>query len=201
MPADRDVGAFDDRAASYEAGWRGRLHRDIVDRVLDIALGLEPSPRHVLDVGCGTGYLLRALAPRLAADATLDGIDPAPRMIGAATAAAADPRLRFGAGVAEHLPFPDGAMDLVVATTSFDHWADQGAGLGEVARVLRPGGHLVLADLLSVWLAPTLAGSRRGRARTVRRTSALLRRSGLRVLDRHPLFVVVQALSARREGG
>ena len=71
-------------------------------------------------------------------------------------------------------------MDLVISTTSFDHWADQGAGLAECARVLTPGGHLVLSDLFSVWLAPTLVGSRRGRARTRSRANRLIAAAGLR---------------------
>jgi ubiquinone/menaquinone biosynthesis C-methylase UbiE len=38
----------------------------------------------------------------------------------------------------EHLPYADGTFDLVVSTTSFDHWSDQGAGLAECARVMTP---------------------------------------------------------------
>lgn len=51
-------------------------------------------------------------------------------------------RLRFQLGAAAQLPYPDGTFDLVVTTTSFDHWADQRTGLHECARVLVPGGHL-----------------------------------------------------------
>ena len=76
--------------------------------------------------------------------------------------AAADDRLRFVVGTAERLPWPAACFDLVVSTTSFDHWADQRAGLAECARVLAPGGSLVLADLFSV-LLPTLLAGRRGR--------------------------------------
>lgn len=46
-------------------------------------------------------------------------------------------------------------FDLIVSTTSFDHWSDRQAGLVECARVLRPGGRLVLVDELSRWLVPT----------------------------------------------
>jgi ubiquinone/menaquinone biosynthesis C-methylase UbiE len=62
---------------------------------------------------------------------------------------------------ASRLPWPAATFDLVVSTTSFDHWADQRAGLAECARVLAPGGCLVLADLFSV-LLPTLLAGRRG---------------------------------------
>jgi len=48
-------------------------------------------------------------------------------MIGAARGAATDERLRFAAGTAERLPWPAASFDLVVTTTSFDHWAGQTA--------------------------------------------------------------------------
>lgn len=94
--------------------------------------------------------------------------------------AAGDRRLRFTIGTAERLPYPDGLFDLVVSTTSFDHWADQQAGRSECAGVLAPGGHLVLADLFSPLLAATLLAKRRGKARTQRRASELLSAAGFR---------------------
>ncbi len=84
-------------------------------------------------------------------------------MIDAAAGSAGDQRLQFSTGVAERLPYPDGSFDLVVSTTAFDHWLDQQAGLGECARVLVPGGHLILAGLFSIWLIPTLRHHHQGR--------------------------------------
>ena len=105
---------------------------------------------------------------------------PTPVISRVAREANGDGRVRFAEGTAEQLPLPDGSVDLVISTTSFDHWADQRAGLAECARVLAPGGHLVLSDLFSVWLAPTLVGRRRGKARTKRRATALISGAGLR---------------------
>jgi len=165
VPPHRDVAAFDERAPGYEQGWRGRLHHDIAGRAAKLAVSVHATPRRVLDVGCGTGYLLRLLA--------------------------SDQRLRFTVGVAERLPYPDGAFDLVVSTTSFDHWADQRAGLSECARVLAPGGHLVLADLFSPLLLPTLLAGRRGKARTRRRASQLLTAAGFTGLAWHDLYALI----------
>ncbi len=197
MTRDRDVAAFDARAPAYESGWLGRLHQQIADRTADLALTLAPAPRHILDVGCGTGYLLRQLAARCP-QAELAGIDPAPAMIEAARAAAGGDRLQLVAGTAEDLPWPAGTFDLIVSTTSFDHWADQQAGLAQCARVLAPGGWLVLTDQFSGWLWPTLIGSRRHKARTRRRATPLLTAAGFRAIQWHDLYaVIIRAATAQ----
>jgi ubiquinone/menaquinone biosynthesis C-methylase UbiE len=157
----------------------------------------DATPRRVLDVGCGTGYLLRLLAARYPQAAELAGIDAAPAMIETAEQAADDERLRFMVGTAERLPYPDDAFDLVVSTTSFDHWADQLAGLRECARVLAPGGHFVLADQFSPLLLPTLLAGRRGKARTQRRASQLLSAAGFQSLAWHPVYeLIIKAVTA-----
>ena len=85
------------------------------------------------------------------------------------------------------------------AATSFDHWADQRAGLAECARVLAPGGCLVLADLFSVLLLPTLLAGRRGKARTRRRAAHLLTVAGLHSPHWHRLYaVIIQAVTATK---
>jgi ubiquinone/menaquinone biosynthesis C-methylase UbiE len=194
---DRDVQAFHDRSPDYETGYRGRLHAEVVTRSLDLALAHYPSPDRVLDVGCGTGLLLRDLAGRLPGAASLVGIDAAAGMIEQARAGASDPRLRFEHGNAERLPFPDGAFDLVISTTSFDHWADQRAGLAECHRVLAPRGFFVLTDLCSNWLLPTLAGSRRDRARTPLRATRLLAAAGFRSVTWHRLWAgIIRTVTA-----
>jgi ubiquinone/menaquinone biosynthesis C-methylase UbiE len=188
---DSDVQAFHERATEYEAGYRGQLHTDIVTRSADLALARFPAPGRVLDVGCGTGLLLRELARRLPGAAGLTGIDAAAGMIAQASAKAVDPRLSFVRGVAERLPFGDATFDLVISTTSFDHWADQLAGLTECHRVLAPGGCFVLTDICSTWLLPTLVGARQDRARTPLRATRLLAAAGFRSLTWHRLYAVI----------
>ena len=102
-------------------------------------------------------------------------------------------------GTAEQLPWPDRTFDLVVSTTSFDHWADQRAGLAQCARVLAPDGCLVLADLFSVLLLPTLVAGRRGKARTKRRATQLLMAAGLHSPQWHRLYTaIIQAVTATK---
>lgn len=201
MPPYRDLAAFDDRAPEYDHGWRGQLHHEIADRTADLAAATVTSPGHVLDVGCGTGYLLCSLGRRYPGAQQLCGIDAAPQMIETASTFARDDRLSFTVGVAENLGYPDGVFDLVVSTTSFDHWADQRAGLVECARVLRPGGHLVLVDQFSRWLLPTLATSRRGKARTKGRATDLLLRAGFGSPQWHRCYaVIINGVTAIRLG-
>jgi ubiquinone/menaquinone biosynthesis C-methylase UbiE len=193
VASERDVEAFDDRAEVYESGWRGRLHHQIADEVAALVGRLAPNPRCVLDVGCGTGYLLRELAEKFPAAQVLRGIDAAPRMAEVARAMASDIRLSFNVGFAEHLPYESTSFDLVLSTTSFDHWHDQERGLAECARVLEPEGHLVLADLFSRGLIPTLFGSRRRKARTRERLTPLLAGAGLGSPSWHSLQTPLMA--------
>ena len=195
----RDVTAFGDRAPRYEQGWRGRLHHEIADGTAALAQATSPSPGRVLDVGCGTGYLLGGLAGRYPHAQVLIGVDAAPAMVKVAATQATDLRVGLSVAVAEALPFPAGAFDLVVSTTSFDHWSDQQQGLAECHRVLTPGGRLVLVDQFSSWLMPTLLFGRAGKARTTRRAGQLLAAAGFRSLAWHRLYaLIIQAVTAER---
>jgi ubiquinone/menaquinone biosynthesis C-methylase UbiE len=199
VPPYRDVAEFNDRAASYDHGWRGRLHHEIADRTASLALAAVASPRRVLDLGCGTGYLVRALAGHYPDAERLVGIDAAPEMVRTASATTHDDRLTFAVGVAEQIGYPDETFDLIVSTTSFDHWSDQQAGLRECARVLRRNGQLVLVDQFSWLLMPTMLTSRRGKARTKRRATRLLLDAGFCSLQWHRLHaVIINAVTATK---
>lgn len=197
MPPHRDLAAFDERAAGYEQGWRGRLHHEIGERTARLAMSRSQSPDRVLDLGCGTGYLLRRFAREYPDAQKLAGIDAAASMIEVAKDGADDARLDFLVGVAEQLPYPDGSFDLVVSTTSFDHWSDQQKGLVECRRVLTDGGQLVLVDQFSNWLLPTLIVSRRGKARTKKRAGRLLATAGFQSVVWHDLYAtIIKAVTA-----
>lgn len=191
MPHYRDVQAFHDRAPDYEVGWRGRMHRDIVVRSSEVALRADASPRRVLDIGCGTGLLLRFLADRLPGSVGFVGVDAAAGMIEAAQGGSEKASLSYSIAKAERLPFPDASFDLVVSTNSFDHWEDQRAGLSECSRVLSRRGHLVLTDQFSLCMIPTMLGSRGEKARTKRRASRLLEAAGFRELRWHRLYALI----------
>jgi ubiquinone/menaquinone biosynthesis C-methylase UbiE len=193
----RDVQAFNVRADRYEDGLLGQMHHEIVWRTVDLALAWAPSPGRVLDIGCGTGLLLRELARRLPDSCELTGVDAAAGMVEAARSGQRGPRLSYLLGRAERLPFCDSSFDLVISTTSFDHWSDQAAGLAECRRVLAPGGRLVLTDLFSLALLPTLVGGRSDRARTMLRATKLLAAAGFRSMAWHRLYsLVIRSVTA-----
>ncbi|HEV2218203.1 MAG TPA: class I SAM-dependent methyltransferase [Candidatus Dormibacteraeota bacterium] len=144
-----DVGRFDEWAPTYERHWMQRLIFDPVQKtLLDLAAAEVPRPRAILDVGCGTGKLLRTTAQRFPA-ARLEGVDAAPQMVRTAIhMLSPGSSINVQEGTAESLPFPDGQFDLVFSTMTFHHWADQPKGVSEVARVLSPDGRWLLADFI-----------------------------------------------------
>ena len=154
---------------------------------MKVALASKPDPHRILDVGCGTGYLLRLLAKQRPDAISLVGIDPASTMLHVAREQTSDQRIEFTAGAVEALPYPDRTFDLIVTTTSFDHWTDQQGGIAECARVLTTEGRLIITDLFSTLLIPTLVHSRKNKARTKARAAHLLTSTGLDVLGWHDI--------------
>jgi ubiquinone/menaquinone biosynthesis C-methylase UbiE len=125
----------------------GKL-RKMRQRTINLA-HLEPGEA-VLDVGCGTGTLALEAYPRVGATGRVCGIDPGPQQIARARSKAARAGLpaEFQVGVIERLPFTDHAFDVVFSTLMMHHLSDdlKRQGLAEIARVLKPGGRLVIAD-------------------------------------------------------
>lgn len=92
----------------------------------------------VLDVGCGTGILARAAARQLDDSGSVTGIDLNDDML--RVARQSNEAVTWQLGPAENLPFPDDSFDRVVSQFALMFFADQSAGLEEMARVTRPGG-------------------------------------------------------------
>ncbi len=127
--------------------FRGKL-RELRHRTADLAR-IQPGDK-VLDVGCGTGPLAMEVAPRVGTTGRVFGIDPGDQQIARARLKAARHNLsiEFQVGVIEHLNFPDQTFDAVLSTIMMHHLSDtlKRQGLAEIARVLKPGGRLVIAD-------------------------------------------------------
>jgi len=109
------------------------------------------NPNGVLvDVGCGPGYLIEAMAKSLP-QLHLVGVDIAQDMIKQATrnisSAETGVRVDFRQGNVQELPFEDSTVDFVVSTFSLHHWSQPEQALREIHRVLRPQGQFLIFDL------------------------------------------------------
>jgi SAM-dependent methyltransferase len=97
----------------------------------------EMAPRCVLEVGCGWGEFAARMVSELGTEVV--AVDLSPRMVELARERGVDARV----GDVQDLPFPDGEFDCAVANWMLYHVPDLDRGLGELARVIRPAGHLV----------------------------------------------------------
>jgi ubiquinone/menaquinone biosynthesis C-methylase UbiE len=174
---EKDIEHFDQWSSTYENSWMQRAFFDRAHQaVLALAAGIVHQPASVLDVGCGTGRLLRQ-AHTYWPEAQLIGVDPANGMI--EMAKRLTPNATFLTGMAEALPLQDASVGLALSTISFHHWHDQAAGIREIARVLRPGGYFLLVDLsFPDWLGRVF---RLKRVHSRARLQALFNQAGLQV--------------------
>ncbi len=177
---------------SYD-DWRttslGSLTENLEQRLI-LRLAGEVRGRAVLDVGCGDGALALTFSRNGAVRVV--GCDSDPRMIARANAEGAG----YGAPInyvlakAEYLPFRDRSFDVVSIITVLTFVPDPDLALREIARVLRPGGRLILGDLgkWSLWSASRRARSWLGakiwkdaRFRSARELRVMVERAQLRV--------------------
>lgn len=136
--------AYDLLVKAMSLGREGRMRQELVEQG-DVSAG-----ESVLDVGCGTGTLLRAVRRAVPGVSRLCGIEPSAEMADHARLLAA----REGAGLeieqghADLLPLPDQSFDVVFCTFVVHHLppSTTAAAFREMRRVLRPGGRLVVAD-------------------------------------------------------
>lgn len=113
-------------------------HLPIVEPTLAL-MDLQPIDR-VLDVGCGSGWLVRRLAA-LAPNGSVVGIDVSDEMVRRAQAASAEvPNAQFLHGTAEQIPAPPNSFTKVLSVESAYYWHDPARGLDEIFRVLEAGG-------------------------------------------------------------
>ncbi len=122
--------------------------RELRQRTVNLAR-IQPGDA-VLDVGCGTGTLAMEVARRVGRAGRVAGVDPGTQQIARALwkAARRNVPIEFQIGVIEQLPFPDQTFDVVLSSLMMHHLPTplKRQGLAEIARVLKPGGRLVIAD-------------------------------------------------------
>ena len=169
-----------------------------------------PAGAGVLDVCCGTGDIALAVA-RLRPDLYITGIDFSPAMLRAAKRRAERlPNLRFEEGSAMQLPYPENSFAAACISFGLRNTADYGRVLGEMRRVVQPGGYLYCLDsfvpenplvrpfyrLYFRHLMPLLGGGRKNAPSyrwLYQSTERFLRRRGLEALFREAGLRKVQS--------
>ncbi len=118
---------------------------------------------HVVDVGCGAGIDSLIATKMVGPTGSVIGVDMTPAMLGKARRSAAEAQrsnVQFRQGYAESLPVSDNWADVVISNGVLNLMPDKAAALKEMARVLKPGGRLQIADILVQKAVPTSAKHR-----------------------------------------
>ncbi len=129
---------FNKQAEKYDSGNKGKHARSLYESVLNRLD--ELSFNNLLDVGCGTGNLLKLISSRY--DTQIAGVDLTPKMLNIA-------RIKLGDEVdlkiadSEELPFDNDKFDMVICTDSFHHYPHPDKVLGEIKRVLKQDGMIL----------------------------------------------------------
>ena len=132
-------------AATYDEAANPALHLE-GPYMAALLAGLEPG--RALDAACGTGRQTAVLAT-LGHDVV--GIDASPAMLEKARARVSHADFRIGELAA--LGLDAGSVDLAVCSLALTHLDDPAPAIAELARVVRPGGHIVLSDIHPLWVA------------------------------------------------
>ena len=159
----------------------------------------KPQPQElVLDVACGPGAFVLAVAPRVG---FATGIDLTPEMLRQARQFQAEKQIAnaaFARGDADSLPFPDGCFDLVTCQHAFHHITKPELVLREMIRVTKPEGRLLILDPLAPESdAKFELFNHIERLRDPSHTSSLRLTTFLRMFEEHGLEVIRQSLRRR----
>ncbi len=151
LPFETDQGSLIRRPRLYDIivrtvmlGRESAFRRRTLD-LAELQLGDD-----ILDVGCGTGTLVIAAADRVGPTGSLVGVDPSIEMVECASekAGSAGVAAKFIPGVADELEFASASFDAVFCIMALHHIPEdrRKTSIDEMARVLRPGGRLILVD-------------------------------------------------------
>ena len=178
----------------------GGRRRTVYARIVALS-DARPGDR-VLDVGCSGGYLARLLAAAVTPGGQVTGVDPSGPAISYARRRAPG-NCSFAVGVAQGLDLPDQSFDVLTSTLAAHHIpeASRPDAFGDMYRVLRPGGTLLVADFRPSGRRHTL----RSRACAMRHGSAvplaeLVTAAGFRVEARGELPLLCYVSAVRPDG-
>ena len=138
--------------AGYEASWLDGVPDDALGSFAGVAnpfhWGLPQTAEHVVDVGSGAGSDSFIAASAVGPKGIVVGVDMTPAMVERSRASASGfDNVEFREGVAEELPVEDGWADVVISNGVINLVPDKLAAYSEIARVLKPGGRVQVADI------------------------------------------------------
>lgn len=150
IPRRRNLEGIEDPAVAVAYDRINRWPQFRMLRRLVVSEMRRDEPRGtIVDIGCGPGYLLAVVAKAFPHE-HLIGIDVAEEMTEVAARnlqAVGGQPVEFRTGDVQKLPLEDASVDFAVSTLSLHHWVDPRGALGEIYRVLKPGGRMLLFDL------------------------------------------------------
>ena len=118
----------------------------------ELAWMLEELPvlpdAEALDIATGTGEFARALSPKVGAVVGLDATDAMLELGKKFVEQAGIRNISFTKGVVQDIPFDDGTFDIVSSRYAFHHFADPKPVISEMVRVCKPGGHIIIVDII-----------------------------------------------------
>ena len=195
---------FDRQAAEYDSRDTFYYSREGKISCRDIAQYLQNVEySNLLDVGCGTGFLIDLLQKQRKAEYI--GLDLSSKMIEVALSKNI-PNASFIQGTANKLPFEDKSFDIVVCSQSFHHYPYQKEALQEALRVLRPRGLFILSDSglggFSAWFDNNILFKllRSGDCYIQNRKSAekQLKNAGFEIIDSRQLSWMIYTVVGRK---
>lgn len=119
-------------------------HAMLAGRVLKPSAFDVAGCKRILDAGCGNGRHCKHILRRADSDARICAFDLSQRMLKRANRRVNSDRIHYVAADLVHLPYADGFFDAIVCGWVLEHLPDPHPGIHELARVLRPGGKLLL---------------------------------------------------------
>ncbi len=138
---------FDEKAREELEALYRTADADRRRRLVRAALGAAPGER-IADVGCGPGFMCAEVATEVGPDGAVIGVDSSPQMLEVAEKRCREhPNVEFRSGEATRLPLDSESADAALCVQVLEYVPDVAAALGELHRVVRPGGRVAVWDI------------------------------------------------------
>src|SRR5579884_96682 len=150
---------------TQQPSWSDKYEQELVPVIFNpwshrtVATAKPQKGEHILDVACGTGIVARNVAPFVAPEGKVVGVDTNPDMLATARSlpSPSDITIQWVQGDAQQLPFADNTFDITLCQGGLQFIPDRHAALQELHRVLKPGGRMVLMIFREIQYAPGFA--------------------------------------------